>query len=301
MVTFFQNMAAPALLLTWFDGIQTPEYWLALYATGKLGANAGNIWLLLLVRLVVVGGIVLATKVVVGLFRRMLHRGLVAVAERTGHEQRRLVTLHGLLASALSYLLYFIACILILFTFGITWKGLAPLLGAASILGLAVGFGAQRLVRDLISGLFILGEGQFDIGDWVSIGGVTGRVEEMGLRVTRLRDDQGRAYIIANGDITQVFNSSRGYIKLTLDFTFKRTARLDDALVALRAMADEILRAHLDEVDEDQVTVSLAAAEAEKITLRVTAWAPQHLLGAIERELRRRVLDAEDAQLMTLA
>ena len=101
-----------------------------------------------------------------------------------------------------------------------------PLLSFASVLGLAIGFGAQRLVRDVITGLFILGEGQFDVGDHVTIGAVTGVVESMELRVTRIRDDQGRIYVVANGDITQVFNASRGDIKLPIDVCLQHDASL---------------------------------------------------------------------------
>ena len=121
-----------------------------------------------------------------------------------------MITLTDLFSSAMTYCVYFCAIILILFALDPSGKTLVPLLSFASVLGLAIGFGAQRLVRDVITGMFILGEDQFDVGDHVTIGTVTGVVESIELRVTRIRDNQGHLYVIANGDITQVSNASRG-------------------------------------------------------------------------------------------
>ena len=174
------------------------------------------------------------------------------------------------------------------------------MLGAASVLGLAIGFGAQKLVRDVITGLFILGEGQFDAGEWVTIGAVTGMVEEIGLRVTRLRDDQGRIYLIANGDITQVFNASRGNVRLAVEVSLQRTAALDTALDAVRAAAIEVLRANgaAPTRDAEAPAVLVTAMDAAKVTVRLVLWVPVLKKDAIEDALRRRLLEVGEPALM---
>jgi len=85
---------------------------------------------------------------------------------------------------------------------------IVPLITTASVAGLAVGIGAQKLVRDWISGIFILIEDQYGVGDKVTVNAVTGLVEELGMRTTRIRDENGNLYIISNGDISQVCNHS---------------------------------------------------------------------------------------------
>ncbi len=119
----------------------------------------------------------------------------------------RIKTLAGLVKSSLIYILNFVFGIMLLRALRLDP---IPLLTTASVAGLAVGFGAQKLVKDMISGFFILLENQYGIGDYVTIGAVTGTVEEVGLRTTRIRDDSGKLYILSNGDISQVCNQSRG-------------------------------------------------------------------------------------------
>ncbi|MHB9107602.1 MAG: mechanosensitive ion channel family protein [Armatimonadota bacterium] len=293
-------IAMPAALVT-FQQVMTPEYWQKVYATGDTGWDVlPPLVVMMVARLVVVCFILLAAWLASRILRRMIRRGFTSVARRSGREQRRLHTLEGLISSALTYLVYIIALIPVLFTIGLTWKALAALFATSSVVLVAIGLGSQKLVRDLVNGLFILGEGQFDVGDWVTIGAVTGRVEEMGLRVTRLRDDQGRLYIIANGDINQVFNASRGSLKLNIDFSLGRTAPLDESLAAIRAAAAEVLAAREIEVAEDGITLLLTGMDAAKVTVRLTIWAPQKQLGAIEDEIRRKVLAAQVAEKLAL-
>jgi len=293
-------VAMPVALVT-FKQMMTPEYWQKVYATGDTGWDVLPPLLVMAVaRLAVVGFILLAAWIVARMLRRTIRHGFDAMARRSGREQRRLQTLEGLICSALTYLVYIIALIPILFTIGLTWKALAALFATSSVVLVAIGLGSQKLVRDLVNGLFILGEGQFDVGDWITIGAVTGRVEEMGLRVTRLRDDQGRLFIISNGDINQLFNASRGSLKLNIDLSLARTAPLDASLATIRAAAAEVLAAHEVETAEDGITLLLTGVDTAKVTVRLTVWAPQHLLVTIEDEIRRKVLAAQEAEQLAL-
>lgn len=244
------------------------SYWVRLYQDGPLAAkDTVDFLLAILLRIIAALLILLAARVVVSIVRRIVSHGITTAIVRSDHGQRRLTTLQGVLLSALTYSIYFTAVILILFTMGVTWKGLAPLLGAASVLGLAIGFGAQRLIRDVITGMFILGEGQFDVGDWVTIGTVSGRVEDIGLRITRVRDDQGRCYTVANGDITQVFNASRGLLRLPIEINLLRGPALDEALAQIREATDEILRTFAVAYAEHQAPAYIVTGmEAAKVT-----------------------------------
>lgn len=129
-----------------------------------------------------------------------------AAKDRLVAREARIKSLQTLLGSTISFVLGFVAVVMILQAAGIN---IVPVLTTASVAGIAVGFGAQKLVRDWIAGLFILIEDQYGVGDVVTIGAVTGTVEELGMRTTRIRGEDGSLYIIPNGDISQVCNRSR--------------------------------------------------------------------------------------------
>lgn len=119
--------------------------------------------------------------------------------------ERREETLSKLLDNILSYVVYFIALMMILSVFGINVQAL---IAGAGIVGLAVGFGAQNLVKDIISGFFIIFEDQFSVGDHIRIGQFEGNVETIGLRTTKIKSWTGEVHILPNGSITQVTNFS---------------------------------------------------------------------------------------------
>jgi len=116
-------------------------------------------------------------------------------------EAKRISTLLGLISNGAGYGIFLLAFLIALREAGVDT---APIMGGAAILGLAVSFGAQNLVRDVVAGFFMLFEGQYTVGDRVEINGVTGTVEDVGLRVTRLRDGNGVLHWFANGAITSV-------------------------------------------------------------------------------------------------
>lgn len=119
--------------------------------------------------------------------------------------ERREETLEKLLESILSYAVYFIALITILSMFGINVQAI---LAGAGIVGIAVGFGAQSLVKDIISGFFIIFEDQFSVGDHIRVGQFEGDVQAIGLRTTKIKNWTGELHILPNGSITQVTNYS---------------------------------------------------------------------------------------------
>lgn len=124
--------------------------------------------------------------------------------------EARLRTLVGLIRSVTNYVLFFVFAIAFL---GALRFNAVSVITTASFAGLAFGFGAQKLVKDVISGFFIILENQYDVGDYVTINGITGRVEEIGMRIMKIRDDTGKLFILSNGDISQVCNQSRGAVE----------------------------------------------------------------------------------------
>ena len=119
--------------------------------------------------------------------------------------ERREATLMKLLQNVLTYAIYFIAILMILSTLTIN---VSAILAGAGIVGLAVGFGAQSLVKDVITGFFIIFEDQFSVGDIIRVGQFEGTVEEIGLRTTKIKNWTGELHIIPNGNILEVTNFS---------------------------------------------------------------------------------------------
>lgn len=195
-------------------------------------------------------------------------RQMADAALETGRAAR-LRTLGGLVGSTAGYVVFFVALLMVLDTLGVDTKAV---LTTAGILGLAVGLGAQRLVRDVIGGFFIIMENQFSDGETVTLGGVgvTGTVQEMGLRVTKLRDEVGRLVAIANGDITVVTNHSRGPLTVNVDLTLAGDADLT-AVQAAVAGASAMLIA--DQWAQSPRMVGLLDAPEGKLRVRVAGQA----------------------------
>lgn len=140
--------------------------------------------------------------------RRWIGSAARKAAERRGtpRASARATTVTALVANIWRVVIGTIAFFVALETIGID---LTPLLAGATVVGATIGFGAQSLVRDLLSGFLMVVEDQFDIGDVLIVGDVTGTVEDLTLRVTRMRDDEGTMWVIANGEIRQLGNKSR--------------------------------------------------------------------------------------------
>lgn len=119
---------------------------------------------------------------------------------------QRAQTLSSVLKSIASFVIFTIVAIMIVSELG---YDIGPLIAGAGIIGLALGFGAQSLVKDFISGIFMFLEDQYGIGDEISVNGVTGRVEELTLRVTRIRNEDGTVWYVRNGEILKVGNRSQ--------------------------------------------------------------------------------------------
>jgi small conductance mechanosensitive channel len=174
----------------------------------------------------------LAASVVVEVVRVLVARLLLAHPSAADDTQRRRITFVGLIQSILKYIIYFIVSMMVLEDLGVDPT---PILAGAGIVGLTVGLGSQKIVADLLNGLFLLFEDQILQGDYIKIGDTEGLVEQMTLRLTRVRDRFGRLHIMRNGEIQNVINYSRGW---TLTVVEMGVSYEDDLAKALRVIEE---------------------------------------------------------------
>lgn len=168
--------------------------------------------------------------------RRLLDRAVLA----NERQKQRIATLGSLLRNVVDVVLVVITLLTVLATFGVP---MGPLIASAGIGGVALGFGAQSLVKDYLSGIFMLTEDQFGVGDLVRIGDLSGTVQEVSLRVTKLRDPGGTIWYVRNGEVLTLGNISQGFSSETIDVPVAIDEDPDRVTSVLRAalagMADE--------------------------------------------------------------
>lgn len=208
-------------------------------------------------------------------------------------DERRARTMGALLKSLIRYAVNLVALLALLGIFGFK-DVIAPLLAGAGVAGLAIGFGAQNLVRDIITGFFIIFEDQFAVGDYIALDGISGTVEEMGLRITRLRDFSGQLHIVPNGKIERVTNHSRGYLQAIVDIGVAYEEDLEKVIALLRAVCSEV--AALPEVKEGPEVLGIVNFAPFEMVLRIVAKTEPLAQWRVERELRRRTKELFDRE-----
>ena len=173
------------------------------------------------------------------LLRPLKERAPQAVgAIMSERRQQRAQTIGSVMKSLVSFLVWGLAFILILGEIGIN---LGPIIASAGIVGVAIGFGAQNLVKDFLSGVFMMLEDQYGVGDIVDVGPATGTIETVGLRVTTLRDVNGTVWYVRNGEILRVGNSSQGFAVAVVDIPLAYSADIESATAVIqRIVADQV-------------------------------------------------------------
>ncbi|MFF8290617.1 mechanosensitive ion channel family protein [Streptomyces sp. NPDC016309] len=216
--------------------------------------------------------------------------GLLVNAER---RRQRSEAIGSVLRSVASFLIMGTAGLMILGAFNVN---LAPLLASAGVAGVAIGFGARNLVTDFLSGVFMILEDQYGVGDSIDAGVASGEVIEVGLRVTKLRGDNGEIWYVRNGEIKRIGNLSQGWSTATVDVTVRPTEDLDTVRSVISEVGESLAKEEpwnerlwgpvevlgLNEVLLDSMTVRIAAKTM-----------PGKSLG-VERELRWRIKRAFD-------
>jgi moderate conductance mechanosensitive channel len=215
-------------------------------------------------------------------------------AEHALVDERRRQRIHALgsiLRSAASVTIFFIASMVILGDLGIN---LAPILASASVAGVAIGFGAQNLVKDYLAGIFMLVEDQYGVGDAISVGNVTGTVEAVTLRTTRLRDVSGIVWHIRNGAVDRVGNESQGWARAVIDYPLPYEVDLSRVTPVMEREAGEMWEdaTWRQVMLEKPIVWGVQDVTADGVTMRIVARTAPLRQWEVERELRARLKSA---------
>lgn len=198
---------------------------------GELGTAATS-----MVRIV---GIIVVSWILIAILQRTIRGIRIRIASRVNDREfsKRAETLGRVFRYMAAVVVSLIATMLILAEIGIS---VAPILGAAGVVGLAVGFGAQSLVKDYFTGFFLLLENQIRQGDVVQLGDHSGLVEEITLRYVQLRDYDGNVHYVPNGEISTVVNMSRGFAFAVMDIGVAYREDIDEVVEVMRQTADQM-------------------------------------------------------------
>ena len=230
--------------------------------------------------------ILILSKVVIKIANKMLHKVfLIRAKSPLRTNERREATLYKLLENVTSYVIYFISAMMILEYCGIPIKGL---LAGAGILGLAVGFGAQSLVKDIISGFFIIFEDQFSVGDYIKINTFEGEVLEIGLRTTKLKSKMGELHVIPNGSIIQVTNFSILNSMSVVDITVPN----NDQVELVEKLIQQHLKGLKTKIEEMVKPPELKGIEThspEELVLRIVTETKPMKENEVSRQVRKEM------------
>jgi small-conductance mechanosensitive channel len=266
--------------------------------------------------------IILVAAIVNRLARRAIRRGLRRLAtgglrERLGAARRRtpismldtdshevsvrstqrVEALSTVLRSVASFAIWTVAAFMVLGEFGIN---LGPLIAGAGIIGVALGFGSQSLVRDFLSGIFILVEDQYGVGDTVDLGEATGVVEVVSLRTTRVRSVDGTVWHVPNGAIARVGNKSQHWSRALLDVQIAYGTDISHAREVIKAVADEVWGERSGWVIEEPELWGVEELGPHGVTIRLvikTQPSKQWDVGRLVRERLKEAFDAEGIEI----
>jgi small conductance mechanosensitive channel len=228
--------------------------------------------------------------------RHLLERRAEAEGQLTADDlERRVRTLQRLAARIATALIVVVAVLMVLDEFGIS---IGPAVAGLGVVGIAVGFGAQTLIRDWLAGVFIILENQYSAGDVVRISGVDGVVEEFSLRRTTLRDLDGTVHTVPNGAIVVASNMTRGWARVNLDISVAYDTDIDRASAVIDRVGHSLTEgeAWRDRVIEPPSVQRVNALGDSAVTLKVLGQVRPAEQWAVAGELRKRILAAFAAE-----
>ena len=237
--------------------------------------------------------VILAVKLSIRILGALSDKFYQRQAEsRFVNDARKVLTMSALTKSIITYTLYFIGLTMIITIMGIP---ASSLLATAGIGGLAIGFGAQNLVRDVITGFFILFEDQYAVGDYISLDKHSGIVEDIGIRITKIRGFNGDLHIIPNGIVSNVTNHSRGDMRVMFDVRIDYKEDIDKAVKALEEFFGEYRQKEPQLADGPKV-LGVSDLSDSSVVLKVWAKAKNMEQWRIERDLKKGVKEALDKE-----
>ncbi|WP_238343488.1 mechanosensitive ion channel family protein [Gracilibacillus saliphilus] len=233
--------------------------------------------------------LIIALLIVSPIGKKLISAALKKSSQRQNVSEARMQTLEKLLLNVFSYVLIFVFVVMF---FGIIEQPIGPLLAGAGVVGLAIGFGAQGLVSDIVTGFFILLEKQIDVGDYVTAAGYNGIVEEVGLRTTKIRGFDGTLHYVPNREIAGVSNHSRGNMRALVDIGISYDDNIDQAMAVLKSVCKEF------ETDprfaEGPDVLGVQAFGSSEVVLRIIGKTENMEQWGAERDIRKRIKEAFD-------
>jgi small-conductance mechanosensitive channel len=252
-----------------------------------LGAHAADI----IFGVVKILAIIILAYIVTALVRRLSRRILRLRAQRKPDSSvsRKADTIQTVADSVIKYVVYFIAFMGILGVLGLG-TAVASLLAAAGIGGIVIAFGAQSLVKDVFSGLFLLFEGQYAVGDYIEVDGEKGTVTAITLRTTSLKKFTGEVVTIPNGSITKLINYSYGDNLAVLDIPISYSTDIEKASNIMQSLGLEYMTSH-DNILEEPHVLGIIELEESSIVLRMIIRVKPLTHWETERGLRRMIIE----------
>lgn len=228
----------------------------------------------------------IACRLIDRMFKNNITRGLSARSDLI--EEKRLNTLAKMFKSIVSYVLYFIGIITCLDMLGFS---ITTIVAGAGIASLAVAFGAQSIVQDLMSGIFIVIENQYAVGDRVQIGGIIGEVKEIGMKTTKILTYDGHLMVISNGQISSVVNYSRAAQRSYVEVGIAYEEDIERAWQVLEQACEKVAQDErfAENFDEKPNVLGVVALADSSVVMRATFTAFNWTQAPIERELRKVV------------
>lgn len=233
--------------------------------------------------------ILIFSKIFIKVINTVIHKFFARQKQlKFGMNEKKADTLSELLKSIVRYIVYFIAILWIFEAIGLDFK---TVIAVTSVAGVAIGFGAQSLIKDVITGFFILFEDQFSVGDYVEIDGKAGVVEVLGLRITKFRDFSGDLHIIPNGSIAKVTNKSRGNMRALVDIDISYDEDIDKA-TRIISKVNEKMKMDFNEIVDGPEVIGVIKLADNVTTIRIIAKALPMKQWDVEMELRKRIINA---------
>ncbi|MDO7906171.1 mechanosensitive ion channel family protein [Paenibacillus sp. JX-17] len=249
----------------------------------------GEMWMNFLFICIKIAVVLIITRIFIKIVYKVIDRSLEnKVHHRLGGNTRRMNTIAELLKNVTTVVCNFILILLVLSQLGIQ---LGPLIAGAGVIGLAIGFGAQSLVKDIITGFFIIFEDQFAVGDVIQTGTYKGTVQLIGLRTTRLVSWKGEVHILPNGTIAQVTNFSMSNSLAVVDVPLKAERNVDEAVQLVKhALAD--LKVQNNYVQEDPEVLGVQSMTTAEFVVRIVVECLPNTRAEVERNIQTEVKKA---------
>jgi small conductance mechanosensitive channel len=244
-------------------------------------------------KLITIVIILVVAKMGLSIISKLIEKSLTPLKKSKNYKKRisRANTLIPLLQSISKYVIYFIAGVMVLRELGVDTTAI---IASAGVVGLAIGFGAQSLVKDVLSGAFLLFEGIISVGDSVNVGEHSGTVEVIGLRNIHLRKYSGELRVIPYGEVASFGNFNKGYMRAIVKVGVAYEQDVERGMKILEDIADKWAEENKDIVLEAPIVQGVLSLGSSEVTLRVSIKVKPMTHWGAERELKRRIKDTFD-------